>query len=73
MNEQIRQLADQCFVVDTQGNISANAYMIERFAELIVQDCLAVIEKRMNLGTDERCRQECKALIAEIQQQYGVK
>ena len=38
----------------------------EKFAELIVQDCLAVIEKRMDLGTDERCRQECKALIAEI-------
>ena len=72
MNEEIRQLADQCFVFDTEGNIS-NAYMIERFAELIVQDCLSVIEKRMNLGTDERCRQECKALIAEIQQQYGVK
>ena len=44
----------------------------EKFAQLIVQDCLTVIEKRMDLGTDERCREECKALIAEIKQHFGV-
>ena len=44
MNEEIRQLADQCFVFDTEGNIS-NAYMIERFAVLIVQECASIYNK----------------------------
>ena len=77
MNERIKELAEQAGFTPIQHDnrvvydISTEANL-EEFAELIVQDCLAVIEKRMDLGTDERCRQECKALIAEIKQQYGV-
>ena len=70
MNERIKELADKCYGPNLGGDWDFNEM---KFAELIVQDCLAVIEKRMDLGTDERCREECKALIAEIKQQYGVK
>ena len=66
MNEQIRQLANQCFVVDFQGNISANAYMIERFAELIVQECIHAVE-----DTNDRYRKEYFA--NQIRNRFGVK
>ena len=70
VNAKIRELAERSGCsIDRLGYGEGN---LEKFAELIVQDCLAVIEKRMDLGTDERCREECKALIAEIKQQYGV-
>ena len=73
MNERIRELAEQAGLHDFVFEAMGIGEEFEKFAELIVQDCLAVIEKRMDLGTDERCREECKALIAEIKQQYGVK
>ena len=44
MNEEIMQLANQCFIVDTRGDISANEYMIERFAQLIVQECANIAD-----------------------------
>ena len=65
MNEIIKELIKSLGIIPEDEHYE--------IAELIVQDCLAVIEKRMDLGTDERCREECKALIAEIKQQYGVK
>ena len=77
MNKRIQELLDQAYTVSTNKKYPAvrwngqDAFMAT-FAALIVQDCLAVIEKRMDLGTDERCREECKALIAEIKHQYGV-
>ena len=68
MNEKIRQLADQCFVVDFQGNISANAYMIERFAELIVKECASIYNKIDNgnahLGTEN--------YLEALQKHFGV-
>mgnify|MGYP003343940962 CR=1 FL=1 len=66
MNEEIRQLADQCFIVDTQGNISANEYMIERFAELLIQECIHAVE-----DTNDRYRKEYFA--NQIRNRFGVK
>jgi len=67
MNEEIRQLADQCFVFDTEGNIS-NAYMIERFAVLIVQGCASIYNKIDNgnahLGTEN--------YLEALQKHFGV-
>ena len=67
MNEEIRQLADQCFVFDTEGNIS-NAYMIERFAVLIVQECASIYNKIDNgnahLGTEN--------YLEALQKHFGV-
>ena len=79
MNERIRELLvsmgiDLHYTPD-HGYVLENFTFepdSEKFAQLIIQDCLAVIEKRMDLGTDERCREECKALISEIKQHFGV-
>lgn len=40
MNERIKELAEQAFVITTDGKIGhANAYMVEKFAQLIVEEC----------------------------------
>lgn len=39
MNERIKELANQAFIITTDGKIGhANTYMVEKFAELIVKD-----------------------------------
>jgi hypothetical protein len=45
MNERIRQLVEQAFIITTDGKIGhVNNYMVEKFAELIVRECIAVHE-----------------------------
>ena len=40
MNERIKKLAEQAFVITTDGKIGhVNNYMVEKFAELIVREC----------------------------------
>jgi hypothetical protein len=73
MNERIKELAEQAFIITTDGKIGhANNYMVEKFAELIVQECLDVVAMRIYLGPEEICRQECKALASEIKEHFGV-
>jgi hypothetical protein len=44
MNERIRQLVEQAFIITTDGKIGhVNNYMVEKFAELIVQECAQVL------------------------------
>jgi hypothetical protein len=41
MNERIKQLAEQAFVITTDGKIGhVNNYMVEQFAESIVRECV---------------------------------
>ena len=44
----------------------------DKFAELIVRECLDVVALRLYLGTEEICRQECKAVASEIKEYFGV-
>jgi len=45
---------------------------MDKFAELIVRECLDVVALRLYLGTEEICRQECKALASDIKEYFGV-
>ena len=81
MNERIRQLAEQATIktsyqYQTWGDRIATGHKEqfdkEKFAELIVADCLDVVAMRMYLGPVEMCRQECKALASEIKEHFGV-
>ena len=78
MNERMKVLAEQAkFIAEETINkkISKNAELdafAEKFAELIVQDCLDVVAMRIYLGPVEMCRQECKALASEIKEHFGV-
>ena len=45
MNQRIRELAEQAFTITTDGKIGhVNNYMVEKFAELIVQECAVYCE-----------------------------
>ncbi len=78
MNERIRELVGQAkFIAEETINkkISKNAELdafAEKFAELIVAECLDVVAMRIYLGPVEMCRQECKALASEIKEHFGV-
>ncbi len=64
MNERIREFAEQSFIVTTDGNIGhVNEYMIEKFAELIVRECCAIVHKK----TDESIR-----VVMAIEEHFGV-
>ena len=40
MNERIKKLVEQAFIITTDGKIGhVSNYMVEKFAELIVQEC----------------------------------
>jgi hypothetical protein len=78
MNERMKVLAEQAkFIAEETINkkISKNAELdafAEKFAELIVAECLDVVAMRIYLGPVEMCRQECKALAADIKEHFGV-
>jgi hypothetical protein len=49
MNEKIKQLAEQAFIITTDGKIGhANNYMVEKFAQLIVKECARVFESEVD-------------------------
>jgi len=70
MNERIEKLAEQ------QGFTGPNFYIssseLEKFAELIIKECLDVVELRRSRGPVEVCKEECKAVIAEINHHFGI-
>jgi hypothetical protein len=46
MNERIRQLVEQAFIITTDGKIGhVNNYMVEKFAELIVNQCADIAQQ----------------------------
>jgi len=47
MNERIKQLVKQAFTITTDGKIGhVNNYMVEKFAELIVGECMRQVEEQ---------------------------
>ena len=74
MNERIKLLAEQCRIetYGVNGELLAADFDEQKFAELIVADCLDVVAMRIYLGPEEICRQECKALAADIKEHFGV-
>ena len=76
MNERIKELWTQAGGHYNGGNQHTwPQYIIdspEKFAELIVRECLDVVALRLYLGTEEICRQECKAVASEIKEYFGV-
>ena len=54
---------------DVEGDCGTE---LEKFADLIVRECLDVVALRLYLGTEEICRQECNAVASEIKEYFGV-
>lgn len=78
MNERIKELWDNAATASAaypsgQNNSwETQVNFMEKFAELIVKECIEVVAMRLYLGTEEICRQECKAIAAEIKHHFGV-
>ena len=69
MNERIKQLAEQ---VDKEFNSPYDRYKaIERFAELIVRECLKIVEPDRTSG-DEWCL-TLDETAQSIRQHFGIK
>jgi len=53
MNERIKKLVEQSFIITTDGKIGhVSNYMVEKFAELIVRDVLDEVLQAMDDGMD---------------------
>ena len=58
MNERIKLLAEQAFVITTDGKIDhVNTYMVEKFAKLIIGECAGIYDAidngNLHMGTDD--------------------
>jgi hypothetical protein len=72
MNERIQQLAEQANDYERKLGKGIGPTRDEKFAELIVRECIDIVAMRIYLGPEEICRQECKALASEIKEHFGV-
>ena len=81
MNERIRELVEQAFIITTDGKIGhVNNYMVEKFAELIVRECIDKIEThRIPVGNSAAGEMACewtyaalKEIRDEIKEHFGV-
>jgi len=83
MNERIRELAEQAnfrspLLLRHLGNVDAltdseqeELEIIEKFSELIVQDCLGVLKRRF-MGDLNREDSEVKRCIKDVKKHFGV-
>jgi hypothetical protein len=64
MNERIKELKDQCYIsiIDQNGD---NEYDMEKFAQLIVRECVQVVN-----AADDSCEDYYGTIIKE---HFGVK
>jgi hypothetical protein len=80
MNEQIAELKSQCIVREQRGTNAFDSYMVdrfdtERFAELIVAECVGIVEnlspgyKDYRDQIEDAFRRDC---VIEIKKHFGV-
>jgi hypothetical protein len=74
MNERIRVLAEQAFIITTDGKIGhANNYMVEKFAQLIVKECMDIARNVGNISEpDDWALDRCYEIEQKIQDRFGV-
>ena len=71
MNERIRELANECFVITDDGRFDyANEYMVQRFALLIVRECANLTRwQEHGMSVEQRIR---LGIYQEIKEHFGV-
>ena len=72
MNERIKELAEQCRIeiYGVNGELLTFGFDEEKFAELIVKECLSIVEPTEDSG-DEWCV-TLKGTAQEIKEHFGV-
>ena len=72
MNERIKELAEQCGFRSNPDIYDRNqSFDIPKFAELIVQECIGVLNKRF-MGDLNREDMEVRRCIADVKKHFGV-
>ena len=67
MNERIRELAEQASEIDGDDLLYYHPVFAEKFAELIVQECLVVINQSNGVGDDDVIR-----ISKDVEKHFGV-
>jgi hypothetical protein len=73
MNERIRKLMDDCFdiTVDSRGReeCTADYINVQKFAELIVRDCIKMVENEAEQYAEPTWAVE---LVNDIKENFGI-
>ena len=75
MNERIKQLAEQAFDKANNGTISdikIPKEFIEQFAQLIVAECLGIVDDAERGGSNEIWDNAVKFIRRDLQEHFGV-
>ena len=72
MNERIRELAEQAGIYKLDLSDETEYWIIEKFAELIVQDCLAQVDKVDTMLDDDKEKTGVAWVGLAIEKHFGV-
>jgi hypothetical protein len=74
MNERIKQLAEQAGMNIVDDKFSTYGKFAEKFAELIVAECVGIVAKRKNQAIDDDCNVDEAMTMAEMDllEHFGV-
>jgi len=75
MNERIKELVEQAFIITTDGKIGhVNNYMVEKFAELIVRECVELVSVNRDLAIEDgwNVDEAMSTAISDIEEHFGV-
>jgi len=70
MNERIGQLAEQAGLLGPSSRVGNSHEATEKFAELIVKECIDTLEKRF-MGDLNREDQEVHRCIEDLKKHFG--
>jgi len=70
MNQRIRELAKQCWDKRPEGQLHFDN---EKFAELIVAECLGIVDDAERGGSNEIWDNAVKFIRRDLQEHFGVK
>jgi len=74
MNERIQELAEQAGLVGTNGHFEYDFFDPEKFAELLVQECMWKIMTRKEEAIDNNWHvdEAMSAALSDISEHFGV-
>ena len=80
MNERIKELIEQSGFEEKDGHISIqgvymfNTYRMEKFAELIVRECITKVEMRKKFATEDQhiVDHAFDLLVYDLESHFGV-
>ena len=73
MNERIKKLVEQAFIITTDGKIGhVSNYMVEKFAELIVAECIKEVEGLQVSDWNQNWNQAIAHTVLHLKEHFGV-